>query len=67
MDSVNPVYIARNHLLEEALAAATEGDLRALGGLLDAVAPPYDERLGLEGYAAPAPESFGTYRTFCGT
>ncbi len=28
---------------------------------------PFDERPGLEAYAAPAPEGFGDYRTFCGT
>ena len=27
MDRVNPVYVPRNHLVEEALSAATEGDL----------------------------------------
>jgi uncharacterized protein YdiU (UPF0061 family) len=67
MDRVNPVYIPRNHLVEEALAAATEGDLDPLVRLLDAVAAPYDERPGLERYAAPAPAHFGAYQTFCGT
>ena len=67
MDRVNPVYIPRNHLVEEALAAATDGDLAPLHGLLDAVGAPYDERPGLERYAAPAPEDFGSYTTFCGT
>jgi uncharacterized protein YdiU (UPF0061 family) len=67
MDRVNPVYIPRNHLVEEALSAATEGDLGPLEQLLDAVSSPYDERPGLERYAAPAPEDFGAYRTFCGT
>jgi protein adenylyltransferase len=67
MDRVNPVYIPRNHLVEEALTAATAGDLEPLGRLLDAVTRPYDERPGLERYAAPAPQDFGTYRTFCGT
>ena len=32
MDRVNPVYIPRNHLVEEALAAATAGDLDPLHG-----------------------------------
>lgn len=67
MDRVNPVYIPRNHLVEEALDAATGGDLAPLGILLDAVTGPFDERPGLERYAEPAPEDFGTYRTFCGT
>jgi len=67
MDRVNPVYIPRNHLVEEALAAATAGELDSLERLLSAVTAPYDERPGLERYAAPAPEDFGDYRTFCGT
>jgi uncharacterized protein YdiU (UPF0061 family) len=67
MDRVNPVYIPRNHLVEEALTAATDGDLRPLERLLDAVTGPYDPRPGLERYAEPAPEDFTDYRTFCGT
>lgn len=67
MDRVNPVYIPRNHLVEEALSAATLGDLGPLEKLLVAVTSPYDERPGLERYAAPAPEDFAAYRTFCGT
>jgi uncharacterized protein YdiU (UPF0061 family) len=68
MDRVNPVYIPRNHLVEDALTAATGGDLAPLDQLLIAVRAPYDERVGLEAYAAPAPADFGaTYQTFCGT
>jgi uncharacterized protein YdiU (UPF0061 family) len=67
MVRVNPMYIPRNHLVEEALTAATAGDLGSLEQLLVAVTNPYDERPGLERYAAPAPEDFGSYRTFCGT
>jgi uncharacterized protein YdiU (UPF0061 family) len=67
MDRVNPVYIPRNHLVEEALDAATGGDQGPLHRLLDAVTRPFDERPGLEPYAVGAPEGFGAYRTFCGT
>lgn len=67
MDRANPIYIPRNHLVEEALTAATAGDLEPVEKLLDAVTAPFDERPGLERYANPAPEDFGTYRTFCGT
>ena len=67
MDRVNPAYVPRNHLVEEALAAATDDDMGALEQLLAVVTRPYEERPGLERYAAPAPESFGSYRTFCGT
>ena len=67
MDRANPIYIPRNHLVEEALTVATDGDLDPLVRLLDAVTNPYHERPGLERYADPAPEDFGAYRTFCGT
>jgi len=67
MDRANPIYIPRNHLVEEALSAATAGDLYPIERLLVAVTDPFNERLGLERYANPAPEDFGAYQTFCGT
>jgi uncharacterized protein YdiU (UPF0061 family) len=67
MDRVNPLYIPRNHLVEEALAAGSDGDLGPLEKLLVALSAPYEERPGLERYAEPAPQDFGQYRTFCGT
>lgn len=67
MDRANPIYIPRNHLVEEALTAATDGDLAPLERLLAAVTEPYAQRPGLERYAGPAPEDFGKYQTFCGT
>lgn len=67
MDRVNPVYIPRNHLVEEALDAAMNDDLEPVEHLMEALKAPYDERPGLERYAAPAPADFGAYRTFCGT
>ena len=67
MDRVNPVYIPRNHKVEEALAAAVDGDLQPFERLLDVLARPFEERPGLEPYAGPAPAGDGGYRTFCGT
>lgn len=68
MDRVNPVYIPRNHLVEEALTAATGGDLAPLDGLLDAIQSPFDERPGLQRYAEPGPQEFSaSFQTFCGT
>ncbi len=67
MDRVNPVYIPRNHFVEEALGAATDGDLAPFDRLLEAVGRPLDERAGLERYAEPAPATFEPYTTYCGT
>jgi serine/tyrosine/threonine adenylyltransferase len=68
MDGVNPLYIPRNHVVEEVLTAASWGDIQAFDDLLDAVTRPFEERSGLERYAAPASvDQAESYRTFCGT
>ncbi|WP_347222430.1 protein adenylyltransferase SelO family protein, partial [Mycolicibacterium poriferae] len=68
MDRTNPVYIPRNHLVEEALTAATAGDLAPFEALMAAVGSPFEERAGLERYAEPGQKEFtASFRTFCGT
>ncbi len=67
MDRANPVYVPRNHLVEEALAAATVGDEAPLHALVDVLADPFTVRPGRERYGAPAPTDGPRYRTFCGT
>ena len=69
MRSVNPYVIARNHRVEEALAAASDhGDLAPFERLLDALGRPFDEDDALAPYAEPAPAAVtACYRTFCGT
>ena len=67
METANPVYIPRNHLVEEALDAATAGDLGPFTELLVVVTDPYTERPGLERYASPAPPDASPHVTFCGT
>ncbi len=69
MDAINPLYIPRNHLVENALDAATEsGDLRSFEHLLAIVTDPYTERDGHARAALPGtPEQTAGYRTFCGT
>lgn len=67
MDARNPIYIPRNHLVEEALTAASGGDLVLFSDLLYIVCDPFVARRGHERYAEPAPDTFGHYQTFCGT
>ncbi|TCK22707.1 protein adenylyltransferase SelO [Pseudonocardia endophytica] len=64
MDRVNPVYIPRNHLVEEALTAAVAGDFDPFHRLNEVLADPFVERPGLERYTEPGS---GGYTTFCGT
>lgn len=69
MDGLNPIYIARNHKVEEALAAAVESeDLAPFERLIDVLSKPFEEREGFEEYAEPAPADFAkSFKTFCGT
>jgi uncharacterized protein YdiU (UPF0061 family) len=69
MRRVNPIYIPRNHLVEEALTAASDQeDMGPFERLLEVIVRPFEEREGLERFAAPAPpEVTATYKTFCGT
>ncbi|MFN9766340.1 MAG: protein adenylyltransferase SelO, partial [Pseudomonadota bacterium] len=69
MRAVNPRIVPRNHLVEEALAAASDhGDLAPFEALLAAVGRPFDDDPALARYAQPAPaEVTACYRTFCGT
>jgi uncharacterized protein YdiU (UPF0061 family) len=68
MDRTNPIYVPRNHTVDEAVAAATAGDTAQFHTLLDIVTSPYDGQPGLDRYARPAPDSFDeTFQTFCGT
>ena len=68
MDRVNPIYIPRNHLVEDALKAAALGDVGPFHALLAVVTDPFGEVEGRDAYAEPAPEAFNAcFRTFCGT
>jgi serine/tyrosine/threonine adenylyltransferase len=69
MRAVNPRVIARNHRVEEALAAASDdGDLQPFDTLLAALARPFAEDAADPRYAEPASAAFcAGYRTFCGT
>jgi uncharacterized protein YdiU (UPF0061 family) len=67
MDRVNPLYIPRNHHVEEALAQAELGQMGPFLRLLDAVSRPCDHRPGLEPYTSPAPAGSAPHITYCGT
>jgi uncharacterized protein YdiU (UPF0061 family) len=62
--AANPAVIPRNHKVEEALEAATAGDMTPFNALLAAIQRPFTET---EPFLLPAPTGFGPYVTFCGT
>jgi uncharacterized protein YdiU (UPF0061 family) len=69
MLAVNPIIIPRNHLVEEALAAATQQqDLVPFERLLMALKTPFEASTAHSRYAEPAPAAVtACYQTFCGT
>ena len=68
MERVNPLYIPRNHKVEEALSAAVEMEnMGPFTDLLSVLSRPFDEVAENETYAEPAPFAAVPYQTFCGT
>jgi serine/tyrosine/threonine adenylyltransferase len=56
MNRVNPIYVPRNWLAQEAIDAATAGDLAPLHRLNEVLRSPYDERPEHAHYAEKRPD-----------
>lgn len=56
MNSVNPLYILRNYLAQQAIAAAEQGDTAPLHELMQVLKQPYQKQQGKEAFAAPPPD-----------
>lgn len=56
MQQVNPVYVLRNYMAEEAIKAAHEGDFRLINHLLGLLRNPYQKQNDDDPYAASAPD-----------
>lgn len=67
MRNSNPAVIPRNHRVEEALAAAVNGDYSVMERFLAVLSNPYAHSADQAAYAKPPEPSTRPYRTFCGT
>ncbi len=56
MDASNPLYVLRNHLAEQAIRAAAQGDASEIDTLMMLLRQPFDARPDHEAYAEPAPD-----------
>lgn len=67
MRRMSPIFIPRNHRVEAALSAATDGDLAPFNELLSVVQRPYDEQPQNVDYERSPQPSERVLNTFCGT
>ena len=68
MRRANPLFIPRNHLVEEVIEAAVwRQDFQPFEQLLDVVTHPYEDRPHRQNYAIPAKPEQCVLQTFCGT
>ena len=68
MRKYNPAFIARNHLVDEAIKKAVNGDMKSINKLLKILSTPYQYQDGLEEFMKPpAPNFEECFQTYCGT
>tara|TARA_R110002049_G_scaffold4601_5_gene32329 strand:- start:462711 stop:464321 length:1611 start_codon:yes stop_codon:yes gene_type:complete len=64
MNRVNPKYVLRNYLAQQAIDRSEKGDHSMIGELLDTLRNPYDEQPDRESFAARRPE-WARHRAGC--
>ncbi len=67
MQKANPIRIARNHRVEEAIRAANTGDFSIAKRLIAAVQSPFTDEPAFADLEAPPTEGEEVRQTFCGT
>ena len=67
MNAANPVFIPRNHRVEEAIAAAVAGDYSVFERLLDVLSRPYTDQPDASDLRRPPEPAEVVQQTFCGT
>ena len=67
MDSINPIYIPRNHNVDKAIKATYEENLDPMNELLEVLKNPFEENKKYSHLAVPPKEEEKILQTFCGT
>ena len=66
MNLKNPCYIPRNHLIEDALENAINGDMKKINTIIKLLREPFTDKNGFEEYMLPSSTN-DPYVTYCGT
>ena len=66
MRSFNPIVIPRNHIVEDALKKANQGNFEPINNFLKILSSPYTDQKHITEYRIPS-QSDENYQTFCGT
>lgn len=65
MKCVNPKYIIKNYMLQDAIEKATKGDFTLVNELLNIAQNPFEEHEKFEKYAKPTPKEFANLKLSC--
>ena len=65
MKNVNPKYVLKNYILQDAIQKADEGDYTLVNELLEMAQNPFDEHPKFEKYAKPTPMKYANIKLSC--
>ena len=68
LNNTNPLYVPRNHIIEEVIKNSYAGDYSGLNEVLQLIKNPFEPNLDLDKkYLLPPNEEEKVTQTFCGT
>ena len=67
MKKANPIFIPRNHLVEDALVEADKGKIDKFNSLIEVLSDPYKFHSKYDEYYRTPDVDETNYKTFCGT
>ena len=67
LNEINPIYIPRNHQVQQAIDKAYENDFSKMLEMIDVVKRPFEEKPQYSSYAEAPLDGQKVQRTFCGT
>ena len=67
LNKTNPIYIPRNHQVQQAIDNAYENDFSKMLEMIEVIKSPFEEKDSYSAYAQAPSDDQKVVRTFCGT